>query len=596
MESITVSVLVNESPTEEFRPSRGLRQGDPLVPFLFIIVAEGLARLVRQAIKVNLLSGVKIGRKEVEVRFLQYADDTLFFCEESWRNVVIIKTILTGFELAGINVHNHNLISFSKILNCTQMGHPFKYLGLEVGGNPRKKVFWKPVLNKLNARLCVWKGMFLSLAGRCCVIKSVLTAIPLFYLLVFKAPESVYKNIISIQRKFLWGWGRENKPISWVSWVDLCKPKEEGGLGFKDIRKFNSALLAKWRWRFISQEKGKWKEVLDSKYGAELECPHIPVKYQSWWWRDIVKVCREGGGDGWFQEELRWKLGKGDKVRFWEDVWVGESNLKTSFQRLFSLSVNQDQKMEEVGEWEGTDWRWRVQWRRDRFEWEAEMEENLMECIERASLERETTDIQVWGVEAAEKFTVNSAYECLAKQTRGTQQASFELVWKAKAFPNVLTTTWRILIDRLPTKEGLSRRGVLMDTTVCVLCKIKEESCQHLFIDCKYAQLVWSLYLQWLGFEFVQHNDLKSHFVSFHCAQASSKQNLVWKGIWAAIVRSIWDQRNSIVFNQGVADADEIFQMAQLKVWLWLKYRSNALGYSFAYWILNPVLCINSIK
>jgi len=52
-----------------------------------------------------------------------------------------------------------------------------------------------------------------------------------------------------------------------------------------------------------------------------------------------------------------------------------------------------------------------------------------------------------------------------------------------------------------------------------VLCQTKEESCQHLFIECKYAQLVWSLCLKWLGILFVQHNDLKNHFVSFHCAQ-----------------------------------------------------------------------------
>ena len=125
MESSSVSVLVNESPTEEFRSSRGLRQRDLLAPFLFIMVAEGLAGLVRQALKANLLSGVKIRSKEVEVNFLQFADDTLFFCEDSWSNVRIMKTILRGFELAsglkinfhksmlaGINVQNHDLICY----------------------------------------------------------------------------------------------------------------------------------------------------------------------------------------------------------------------------------------------------------------------------------------------------------------------------------------------------------------------------------------------------------------------------------------------------------------------------------------------------
>jgi len=108
MESSTVSVLVNGSPIEEFKPSRGLRQGDPLAPFLFIVVAEGLAGLVRQVVKANLLSGLKIGTKEVEVCFLQFADDTMFFCEESYTNVVTLKAILRGFELAsGLEINFH---------------------------------------------------------------------------------------------------------------------------------------------------------------------------------------------------------------------------------------------------------------------------------------------------------------------------------------------------------------------------------------------------------------------------------------------------------------------------------------------------------
>jgi len=424
MESSTVSVLVNGSPTEEFKPSRGLRQGDPMAPFLFIIVAEGLAGLVRQAMKANLLLGVKVGIKEVEVAFLQFADDTLFFCEESWSNVVMMKAILRGFELAsglkinfhkssiaGVNVQPNNLICYSKLLNCKQSGIPFKYLGLEVGGNPRKKSFWEPVLNKLKTRLSVWKGRFLSMAGRTCIIKSVLSAIPLFYISVFKAPEAIYKSIISIQRRFLWGWGKEKRPIAWVRWEDLCKPKKEGGLGIIDVRKFNYALLAKWRWRVISQDEGKWREVLESKYGVELECPQLPVKYQSWWWRDLVKVCREGGGEGWFQKEVHWKLGRGDKVRFWEDVWIGDTSLKSLFQRLYSLSVNQEHKIEDVGAWEGSEWKWKLEWRRDRFEWESELEANLFEFIVRADVKKTKNDIRVWGTGELEMFSVNVAYK-----------------------------------------------------------------------------------------------------------------------------------------------------------------------------------------
>jgi len=86
------------------------------------------------------------------------------------------------------------------------------------------------------------------------LIKWVFTALPFFYLSLFKAPKSVYSRIISIQRSFLWAWGKDNKSISWVSWENLCKPLEEGGLGIKDIRKFNGALLAKWKWCLVSEK------------------------------------------------------------------------------------------------------------------------------------------------------------------------------------------------------------------------------------------------------------------------------------------------------------------------------------------------------
>ena len=108
LEFATVSVLVNGSPTEEFKPTRGLRQGDPLAPFLFLVVAEGLVGIVRSASKTTLLTGLKFGRKEIEVWILQFADDTIFLCEDSFNNVVTLKVILRGFELAsGLKINFH---------------------------------------------------------------------------------------------------------------------------------------------------------------------------------------------------------------------------------------------------------------------------------------------------------------------------------------------------------------------------------------------------------------------------------------------------------------------------------------------------------
>jgi len=242
-----------------------------------------------------MLKGVKVGRTETECCMLQFADDTLFLCEDSYSNIFTIKVILRCYELAsglkinfhklklaGIRVERNSLETYAKSLNCNVMQIPFKYLGLELGGNPRRKQFWEPIVDKIKAKLSTWKGRCLSLAGRVCLIKSVFTVIPLFYLSFFKALTLICKKISSIQRRFLWDWESDHKSISWVRWKNVCKPMEEGGLRIKDIRKFNNALLEKWKWRLLSEEKGKWKDILESKYYSGTRRNQTYTNYQSW--------------------------------------------------------------------------------------------------------------------------------------------------------------------------------------------------------------------------------------------------------------------------------------------------------------------------
>ena len=241
-------------------------------------------------------------------------------------------------------------------------------------------------------------------------------------------------------------------------------------------------------------------------------------------------------------------------------------------------------------------WRWSLRWRRARFEWEFVLEAELVILFSTANLIKDKNDVHVWRNDEAGGFSMNSAYECLSKHGRGLQLDVFKYLWKAKAFPSVVTTTWRVLVDRLPTRECLSRRGVMTSSTLCDLCQAKEEYCQHLFLECNYAIRFWSMCFRWICILFVQHNDMKSHFESFHLFQVSHSQNLVWKGVWTTVVKSIWDHRNSVVFKQGVVDAEEIFQKAQIKSWLGMKHKSVSFNYSQVDWILNPMLCIRSHK
>jgi len=232
-------------------------------------VAEGLVVVVRMAVDKDLLESVEIGGRLTKVNMLQFADDTLFLCKASAHSVFVIKAILICFELAsglkvnfqkssvgGIGCNNLLLQRFATVLNCATMKTPFKYLGMPVGGNHRRSKFWEEVVERVRRRLGRWKGKFISMAGRLCLIKSVLSALPLFYMSLYKMPVTVAKEIVRLQRNFLWGWGSEGRRIVWASWDKVYAPKEQGGLGMIDIRCFNIALLGKWIWRLGSEKQG----------------------------------------------------------------------------------------------------------------------------------------------------------------------------------------------------------------------------------------------------------------------------------------------------------------------------------------------------
>jgi len=172
------------------------------------------------------------------------------------------------------------------------MKTPFKYLGcLPVGGFHKRDVFWVGVLDKIESKLSSWKGRFLSLAGKICLFKFVLSPIPLFYVSLYKVFAMVLNEIVKLQRNFLWSWGSEERKIARVSWKKVCEPLDVGGLDIMDIRLFNSALLGKWIWRLHSHKGGLWKQILESKYGGWRSLKESRVyNKDSLWWRDLKGI------------------------------------------------------------------------------------------------------------------------------------------------------------------------------------------------------------------------------------------------------------------------------------------------------------------
>lgn len=213
------SVLVNGSPTDEFPLERGLRQGDPLSPFLFLIAAEGLNVLMNSFVRAQMFTGYSIGaNNEVRMTHLQFAEDTLIIGEKSWLNVRTMRSVLLLFEeLSGLKVNFHKsmltgvnipvswLSEAAMMLRCRRGNIPFVYLGLPIGGDSRKISFWKPVVDRIVSRLSSWNHKFLSFGGRLVLLKAVLSSLPVYFLSFFKASAGIISSIDSIFKKKIGG-------------------------------------------------------------------------------------------------------------------------------------------------------------------------------------------------------------------------------------------------------------------------------------------------------------------------------------------------------------------------------------------------------
>jgi hypothetical protein len=218
------------------------------------------------------------------------------------------------------------------------------------------------------------------------LINSVLASIPIFYLSFMKIPTGIRKAIIRLQRNFLWGSSASGvSKIPWVSWSDVCRPKKDGGLGVKDLKTFNLSLLAKWRWRLLSEDKPQWKLVLEAKYGGVGRFP-LSIGWMhkaSLWWRDLVGLGAVRGVAGdWLEEAFIHNIGDGGDTIFWHHRWCAVGPLAVAFPRLYSISLQANAFIKDMGVWSSGSWSWNLKWRRPFFSWEEDLYREFLLLLE----------------------------------------------------------------------------------------------------------------------------------------------------------------------------------------------------------------------
>ncbi|XP_016206133.1 uncharacterized protein LOC107646461 [Arachis ipaensis] len=333
---------------------RGLRQGDPLFPFLFVLVVDVLHRMVGEAVRNGRISPLVVGRDRVELSHLQFADDTILFCPPDDETMQNYKRLLRWFELMSglsINFDKSSLIPLNceeqwvqrmcRLWGCKEDTLPVKYLRVPLGANPRLIKTRKPIIDKVEEKLNLWKAKVLNKAGKLVLIKSVMNSLSVYYLSLYKMPKAVAEKLISLQRIFLWSKEDGRQGMALVKWELVQAPKKFGGLGVGDAMIRNASLLFKWWWRFVKEDCPLWKKVVYScnnlRPNELLSTQVLPIRGGPW--KDICHIeFKEQHLRDRMITSLAIEIGDGRMTRFWEDVWLHCGSLKDRFPRFFSVS------------------------------------------------------------------------------------------------------------------------------------------------------------------------------------------------------------------------------------------------------------------
>lgn len=257
-----------------------------------------------EAINNNLLKG--LGPLDAgKTSLIQFANDTLFFCEAKKRYMRNLKFIWHLFEWAsGLKINREKSELFytgrkvgkasrlANLLTVSVGNLPTKYLGLPLSNRPLVKEDWRRIIQKVQRKIEEWQAKLLSRGGRLILVNAVLSNLPLYFLSVFKAPKWVIKRLESLRLNFFWNGGfYPSGRGCLIAWKNICRCKK-GGFSILDLAMMNQALLTRWWWKFHTEPELLWNKIIKALYYRRRRPLYEGRSFRpfSHWWKGVLSL------------------------------------------------------------------------------------------------------------------------------------------------------------------------------------------------------------------------------------------------------------------------------------------------------------------
>eukprot|EP00253_Pinus_taeda_P010652 PITA_10652 len=300
-----MSILLNGTHSEAFTSSRGLRQGHPLSPFLFILTVEGLGRLVKAQVSRDQIKGLRICGDDIPVSHQQFVDDVMLYRQAALKEAQrVVKTLSQCSKASRMEINKDKSEVF--FFNTSQATQRFlaHTLGFNRGTFPSK--YLGILLHEHQFR-------------RITLLKVVLQAIHNYQILCQAVSKTASQKLVTLFKNFLWQGTRKSRNWALISWEWLSRLSKDGGLGLRDPFILNQVMGAKVWWRWIQGGPDLWKVIWERKYDVAGEIEERLRSTTETRGSVIWNLARRS--KDLIRDNSFWEIRAGDKAKFWEESW-----------------------------------------------------------------------------------------------------------------------------------------------------------------------------------------------------------------------------------------------------------------------------------